>query len=48
MSLRGLPEQVMLEFLCGVQQRDAEGIKQQDFNPRPLGDHVRAERLSSL
>ncbi|MFB7648058.1 tyrosine-type recombinase/integrase [Streptomyces sp. NPDC056084] len=47
-SMRGLPEQVMLEFLYGVQQRNAEGIKQQDFSLRPLVDLVRAERITSL
>ncbi|WP_108990795.1 hypothetical protein [Streptomyces coelicoflavus] len=47
-SLRGLPEQVVAEILYGVQQRNAEGIKQKDFVLRPLVDFVRVERLSSL
>ncbi|WP_326720424.1 site-specific integrase [Streptomyces sp. NBC_00243] len=47
-SLRGLPDRVVAEFLYGLQQRNTEGIKQKDQELRPFVDTVRAQQLASI
>ncbi|MFZ4302658.1 tyrosine-type recombinase/integrase [Streptomyces cinereoruber] len=47
-SLRGLPDLVVVEVLYGLQQRVTEGVQLKDYMLRPLCDLVRARQLSSL
>ncbi|MGV9879215.1 tyrosine-type recombinase/integrase [Streptomyces sp. NPDC003006] len=47
-SLRGLPDRVVAEILYSLQQRYGEGIRQLDFQLRPLSDRARAHQVASL
>ncbi|MFD5516942.1 tyrosine-type recombinase/integrase [Streptomyces sp. NPDC127066] len=47
-SLRGLSNRAIAEFLYGLQQRYADGVTQRCWLVRPIGDQARAQQVHSL